>query len=60
MDQGTTPMFDTRAEAEAYAEDLAMQGYERSFGWDVRIEHDRNEDGERSYAVRMSRCRPDA
>ena len=50
-----TPVFDTRADAEAYREDLAMKGYERSMGWEVTIERD--EDG---YAVRMVRCLPDA
>lgn len=53
------PAFDTRQDAETYAEDLAMKGYERSMGFAVRVCVERNEDGLVEYVVRMTRCRTD-
>lgn len=49
------PQFETRRDAENYAETLAMQGYEGSFGYDVRVVTARNEDGETAYEVRIQR-----
>ena len=57
---GAVPEFDTRQDAETYAEDLAMKGYERSFGYDVRVEAGCDECGHPVYRVRMTRVSDDA
>lgn len=48
------PAFETRAEAETHREDLQMQGYERSMGWDLELWR-----GPRGFEVILHRIRPD-